>query len=239
MHAGCSLGRQRHSARRCRPAALPPAPTVDALAACPSPADSPPPSVPLPWPPSLARQVFRQLSHLPPVTSADEEALFTRPLPFRTFEYPGELHPGLRAYPFLAQVCRHWKDVLETKEALQTLWGELIVDFGHELITGGWRGGRRGRRRGRCSGDATQAMSRRCHTAASPATIALNPSPPCAAQAYTCRCGGATCGRLTTSSAPHSPRCGCAATGWSTLCAIGATCCAAWRSATARGTGPR
>jgi hypothetical protein len=30
-----------------------------------------------------------------------------RKLPFRTFDYPGEVHPGLRAYPFLAQVCCH------------------------------------------------------------------------------------------------------------------------------------
>lgn len=49
-------------------------------------------------------QVFRQLARLPPVTEPEEEALYTRPLPFRTFEHPGLVHPGLRAYPFLAQV---------------------------------------------------------------------------------------------------------------------------------------
>lgn len=40
------------------------------------------------------------------------------------------MHPGLRAYPFLAQVCRHWKRVLESPAALQALWGELCIDFG-------------------------------------------------------------------------------------------------------------
>lgn len=28
------------------------------------------------------------------------------------------------------QVCRHWKAVLESKEALGVLWRELVVDFG-------------------------------------------------------------------------------------------------------------
>ncbi len=119
--------------------------------------------------------MFRQLARLPPVTDAEEEALYSRRLPFRTFESPGEVrfaggasvvppcnppappaceryllapgsprqgakmpnhlaplqvHPGLRAYPFLAQVCRHWKRVLESPAALQALWGELCIDFG-------------------------------------------------------------------------------------------------------------
>lgn len=42
----------------------------------------------------------------------------------------------LQAYPFLAQVCRHWKAVLESPEALPALWQDLVVDFSHELITG-------------------------------------------------------------------------------------------------------
>ncbi|KAL4445740.1 hypothetical protein ABPG77_008939 [Micractinium sp. CCAP 211/92] len=87
-------------------------------------------------PDALLLEVFRQLARLPPVTDAEEEALYSRRLPFRTFESPGEVHPGLRAYPFLAQVCRHWKRVLESPAALQALWGELCIDFGHELITG-------------------------------------------------------------------------------------------------------
>lgn len=86
-------------------------------------------------PSCLLLEVFRQLARLPPVTDPEEEALYTRKLPFRTFEFPGEVHPGLRAYPFLAQVCRHWKQVLESPAALQALWGELCVDFGHEVVT--------------------------------------------------------------------------------------------------------
>lgn len=39
----------------------------------------------------LPSQVFRQLARLPPVTDAEEEALYSRRLPFRTFESPGEV----------------------------------------------------------------------------------------------------------------------------------------------------
>ncbi|KAI7842300.1 hypothetical protein COHA_003941 [Chlorella ohadii] len=88
-------------------------------------------------PDALLLEIFRQLARLPPVTTDEEQALYARGvLPFRTFEFPGECHPGLRAYPFLAQVCRHWKGVLESREALPALWSELVVDFSHELITG-------------------------------------------------------------------------------------------------------
>jgi hypothetical protein len=88
-------------------------------------------------PDALLIEIFRQLAQLPPVTTDEEQALYARGvLPFRTFEYPGEVHPGLRAYPFLAQVCRHWKGVLESREALPALWQDLVVDFAHELITG-------------------------------------------------------------------------------------------------------
>lgn len=68
---------------------------------------APPPLSPLTQPPipprSQQKQVFKQLARLPPTATPEEEALYTQPLPFRTFEYPGEVHPGLRAYPFLAQ----------------------------------------------------------------------------------------------------------------------------------------
>ncbi len=33
------------------------------------------------------------------------------------------------------QVCRRWKGVLENPAARDVLWRELVVDFGHELIT--------------------------------------------------------------------------------------------------------
>ncbi|EFN57680.1 expressed protein, partial [Chlorella variabilis] len=85
-------------------------------------------------PECLLLEVFRQLSKLPPVTAPEEEALYTRKLPFKTFDSPGEVHPGLRSYPFLAQVCRHWRQALEGPAALQ-LWEELVVDVGHELVT--------------------------------------------------------------------------------------------------------
>lgn len=39
----------------------------------------------------LRLQVFRQLSKLPPVTAPEEEALYTRKLPFKTFDSPGEV----------------------------------------------------------------------------------------------------------------------------------------------------
>lgn len=88
-------------------------------------------------PDALLLEIFRQLARLPPVTTEEEQALYARGvLPFRTFEFMGKTHPGLRAYPFLAQVCRHWKAVLESPEALPTLWQDLVVDFSHELITG-------------------------------------------------------------------------------------------------------
>ena len=195
-----------------------------------------------------------------------------RKLPFRTFDYPGEVHPGLRAYPFLAQVschprccgvawhclllcpaclpvmqspararaayqcsgsavslgcrrkpgcdippdvalclplqvCRHWKSVLEGPTALQALWGELVVDFGHELITGGG---------GRCWWGMHQGadLHRRCSTAGS---AACPPALPACLQGCTCRWPGRMCGPLTRSSARPLPLCACAATASSTL----------------------
>ena len=34
-----------------------------------------------------------------------------------------------------AQVCRRWKQVLTDPRARGELWREVIIDFGHELIT--------------------------------------------------------------------------------------------------------
>jgi hypothetical protein len=34
-----------------------------------------------------------------------------------------------------AQVCRRWKQVLMDPRARGELWREVIIDFGHELIT--------------------------------------------------------------------------------------------------------
>lgn len=35
----------------------------------------------------------------------------------------------------LNQVCKHWKGIMERQEVCNQLWEEVIVDFGHELIT--------------------------------------------------------------------------------------------------------
>ena len=56
---------------------------------------------------SLCRlQVFAELARIGPVLPPEEEAAVTCHWPFRTVELPGEPHPGLRAYPFLGQVCK-------------------------------------------------------------------------------------------------------------------------------------
>ena len=39
-----------------------------------------------------------------------------------------------------AQVCRRWKQVLTDPRARGELWREVIIDFGHELITAVRRG---------------------------------------------------------------------------------------------------
>ena len=43
--------------------------------------------------------------------------------------------PSSSPPPSLPQVCRRWKDVLDAPEARPFLWREVVVDFGHELIT--------------------------------------------------------------------------------------------------------
>jgi hypothetical protein len=87
-------------------------------------------------------QVFLQLSRLPeeageapaPPGAPPAPPRGPRP-PFATLDDPLEPGPGLRAYPFLAQVCRRWRDVLSGAEAMRVLWSEIVVDYAHELIT--------------------------------------------------------------------------------------------------------
>lgn len=52
--------------------------------------------------------------------------------------------PSLRPAPMLGpralparrrQVCRRWKALLDSPSGRQALWGSLVVDFGHELVT--------------------------------------------------------------------------------------------------------
>ena len=108
-----------------------------------------------------------------------------------------------QAYPFLAQVCRHWKGVLESREALPALWSELVVDFSHELITGAC-----GRRlpclpatvcscmEGFCCLKALPLLGLFCCVANEVRSRAAYANCPAALplQACTCRCGGAMCG---------------------------------------------
>ena len=52
------------------------------------------------------------------------------------FSLPCLLLPLLpRPHSASLQVCRRWKEVLEAPEARPFLWREVVVDFGHELIT--------------------------------------------------------------------------------------------------------
>ena len=80
--------------------------------------------------------MFKQLACLPPTTTPEEEALYTRPLPFRTFEYPGEEHPGLRAYPFLAQARRCSTMVGRGCSAAGFLWAGYLSDAGLPYFCG-------------------------------------------------------------------------------------------------------
>eukprot|EP00891_Asterochloris_glomerata_P003742 jgi/Astpho2/3742/Aster-x1169 len=83
----------------------------------------------------LLLKVFAELARIGPVLPPEEEAAVTCHWPFRTVELPGEPHPGLRAYPFLGQVCKRWKRILQHPASLQTLFSEVCIDFGHEVIT--------------------------------------------------------------------------------------------------------
>ncbi|GAB4823973.1 hypothetical protein N2152v2_011019 [Parachlorella kessleri] len=86
-------------------------------------------------PDELLLKIFVALGKLPPVCDETEAALYERRLPFRTFDSPGEQHPGLRAYPFLGQVCKRWRQLLQKDSSQEVLWESLVIDFGHELVT--------------------------------------------------------------------------------------------------------
>lgn len=86
-------------------------------------------------PNELLLQVLAQLSKLPPVPNDHDSFSLEMRLPFKTHESLPEEHPGLRAYPFLAQVSKRWRDLLMSPSAQPFLWKSLIIDFSHELIT--------------------------------------------------------------------------------------------------------
>ncbi|KAL3155844.1 hypothetical protein ABBQ32_012854 [Trebouxia sp. C0010 RCD-2024] len=93
------------------------------------------PSLVAALPDELLLKVFSELAKLGPVTVPDEEVCHHHRFPFRTFHTPEEPHPGLRSYPFLGQVCRRWQHLLECPGSRQDLYREVVIDFGHELIT--------------------------------------------------------------------------------------------------------
>ena len=91
--------------------------------------------------------LLKVFSHLSTVGAAsDQPPWYHDEFPFHKLEWqPGlgaggswsggvEGQRGLRAYPFLAQVCLRWKDVLEGLPG-KRLWKEVTVDFGHEIVT--------------------------------------------------------------------------------------------------------
>ncbi|DBA87081.1 hypothetical protein WJX79_000451 [Trebouxia sp. C0005] len=86
-------------------------------------------------PDELLLKVFSELAKLGPVVTAEEEVWQHYRFPFRTFHSPEEPHPGLRSYPFLGQVCRRWQRLLDCPESRQDLYRDVVIDFGHELIT--------------------------------------------------------------------------------------------------------
>ncbi|DBA80730.1 hypothetical protein WJX77_008398 [Trebouxia sp. C0004] len=86
-------------------------------------------------PDELLLKVFSELAKLGPVVTTEEEVWQHYRFPFRTFHCPEEPHPGLRSYPFLGQVCRRWQYLLDCPESRQDLYRDVVIDFGHELIT--------------------------------------------------------------------------------------------------------
>ena len=72
------------------------------------------------------------------ISEPEEDEVDVQALTFRTslnaslFMSP---HQRLRGYPFLGQVCKRWNHVLNTSEAKGKLWRDLVVDFGHEIVT--------------------------------------------------------------------------------------------------------
>ena len=102
------------------------------------------------------------IRYCPPLPQNDAgDPWFIKALPFRNADKEEQPHPGLRSYPFLCQVCTQWKSMLSTSIAevgtccsprasanppppltallppfpQSLLWKNLVVDFGHELVT--------------------------------------------------------------------------------------------------------
>ncbi|KAG2492342.1 hypothetical protein HYH03_009291 [Edaphochlamys debaryana] len=85
-------------------------------------------------PDELLVQVFGWLASVGTVWEEDDPLQLST-LPYRQSDM--ELMPstGLRGYPFLAQVCRKWRRLLDTPMAQALVWRRVTVDLGHELVT--------------------------------------------------------------------------------------------------------
>ncbi|GAX82771.1 hypothetical protein CEUSTIGMA_g10197.t1 [Chlamydomonas eustigma] len=85
-------------------------------------------------PDELLLQIFRHLSEKSP-----DEVLFDfwfiKHMKFRNDDHDEQPYAGLRAYPFLGQVCKKWNRILATDQAKAVLWSQIVIDFGHELVT--------------------------------------------------------------------------------------------------------
>ncbi|KAG1662435.1 hypothetical protein FOA52_004016 [Chlamydomonas sp. UWO 241] len=86
-------------------------------------------------PEELLLQVFKHLCELGPSWADTDQPWFIRGLQYRNTDSDVQPHAGLRAYPFLGQVCKKWQNLLATPIARQMLWQQLVIDFGHELVT--------------------------------------------------------------------------------------------------------
>ena len=71
-------------------------------------------------------QVFSHLTNVGPCWENNDDPWFIKKLPFRNNERDEQPHPGIRAYPFLGQVCRKWKSLLATPNAQVKVHGESL-----------------------------------------------------------------------------------------------------------------
>ncbi|GAX76192.1 hypothetical protein CEUSTIGMA_g3636.t1 [Chlamydomonas eustigma] len=69
---------------------------------------------------------------------ASEEIPLCRCLPYTCFDDDRNDDPlqGIRRVPFLQQVCKHWKSLLDSQRALELLNNHVVIDLGHELLNG-------------------------------------------------------------------------------------------------------
>lgn len=86
-------------------------------------------------PDDLILDIFVHLTEGGPTWSLDDRPWFIQALPYRCDKDEEPRAQGMRSYPFLGQVCKRWKSILGTPIAKRSLWSEVVIDFGHELVT--------------------------------------------------------------------------------------------------------